>query len=218
MLLQALSQALVRCIPGRGSSIHYDIDRGQFVLMGSKRLANQAFYAIAPHRISHRLGSDRESQARCRQGVQAHCKCEQAIRMAAALFVHAIEIGFATQALRWPEGQLGSRQSPARTALRPRAVCVPWHGGGTAPDDHPSWPSVRESHACACDAGYWVDTCASWKLSWNFARKPMTKKAGRGVRRKAREGTQRPSECQANTVAYVMRKVLRTRPVGRSPA
>lgn len=103
MLLQALSQALVRGVSCRRTRVHYDIDGGQLVLMRAEGFPNQALYAIATHGITDGLGGNRQPKARRRQRIHLHCERKPSIRMAAAFFVNAIEIRFATQSLRWPE-------------------------------------------------------------------------------------------------------------------
>lgn len=126
MFGQAFDQALIGSISRRGTSIHYDIDCGQVVLMGAKGLANQALYAIAAYRVANRLGRNRQSQARCGRRIHPYGQRKESIRMTAAFFVRAIEIRFATQSLRRPEAKLsGGQVRLARTALRPRAACVP---------------------------------------------------------------------------------------------
>jgi hypothetical protein len=99
----ALEAARDRCVVGiarAGASVDDEIDCGQFMLMLTKRLANQALDAIAAHRIPNDAGGDCQSKTgNGRAGVPRKYR-EHAVGRAASITIHAIEFGFLPEALR----------------------------------------------------------------------------------------------------------------------
>ena len=59
MFFQALRKRRVISIASAGARVDYDVHRGQFMLMQTKRFTNQTLDAIATNRIADQASSDR---------------------------------------------------------------------------------------------------------------------------------------------------------------
>jgi hypothetical protein len=99
MFFQALRERRVICVASAGARVDYDVHRGQFMLMQTKRFTNQALDAIATNRIADQASSDRQTQSRMRTAIMPCENGEEIISEAARLFVDAVEFGFLSETL-----------------------------------------------------------------------------------------------------------------------
>src|SRR5688500_10678746 len=99
MFFQALRKRRVVCIASAGARVDYDVHRGQFMLMQTKRFTNQTLDAIATNRIADQASSDRQTQSRMRTAIMPCKDGEEIISEAARVFVDAIEFAFLPETL-----------------------------------------------------------------------------------------------------------------------
>lgn len=78
--------------------------------MSAERFADQPLYAVPADGIADCLCGNGQTQPCCGGRVEAHHERKESIRVTAPFFIHAIEIRFATQALRGCEVQCGRGQ------------------------------------------------------------------------------------------------------------
>lgn len=92
-----------RCIVGIASTctcIDDDVDGRQFMLVMSKRFADQSLQVIAPNGTADDTGRDRQPKARLRTIIASNENREQRIREASRILIDAIEIRFVMESLR----------------------------------------------------------------------------------------------------------------------
>ena len=171
----ARDRRIVRVARG-GARVDYEIHCGQLMLMLAKRFPDQAFDAIAAHRIPHHAGGDRQSKAgNGRAGVTRKYR-EESVGRAARVTIHAIEFRFLPEALRGFERSCGTqarkttdrdRAGGADRAqrLRQSDACDLSRGAVRGPDDPLASPCGRENRGCADDADCSVGKYASCGLS-----------------------------------------------------
>jgi hypothetical protein len=113
MTFEAVHDRCVVRIARAGACIDDEIHCGQLMLMLAKGFPDQAFDAIAAHRIPHDAGGDRQSKAgNARAGVSRKYR-EAGVGRAARVTIHAIEFVFLPEALRGFE-RPGGRQGNLR--------------------------------------------------------------------------------------------------------
>jgi hypothetical protein len=120
--------------------VDHDIDRRQFMLVLSKRFANEPLDAIASHGVADDPRGDRESEARDAAVIAAREDRKRAVGGAARVTIHAIEFGFGLETLRRFERPGGCLQvddrgmRPGGPDFRRSGACALSRGGEQAPD------------------------------------------------------------------------------------
>jgi hypothetical protein len=147
---------------------------GQFGFVAAKKFPEQAFDAIALHRLPQ-APAHRQSQpgAACGRGRQDQSEMARVEPLALGLRPQELsalaepiclgetggpfKVGIRTGAKhrQWLNG-VRRRGSPP---LRRRGACGPWPGGASRPGGRPGCSSVPRTRGCGPGANYWVDKC-----------------------------------------------------------
>jgi hypothetical protein len=169
MTLKATYDRLVVGVASTGAGVDDDVDGGQFMVVMSKRFANQPLQMVASNRTTDDAGRDRQSQSSTGTTVGANEDCEQSIGETSRILVDAIEVRFVMETLRRSErpgerlqetlriGEL-SRANPLVT---PSGAYGPWHGVEPILADPREWPCEHGSRVYADDELCSADKCAS---------------------------------------------------------
>lgn len=166
MTLEAARDRRVVGIAGAGARIDDDVDGGQFMLVVSKRFANQPLQAITSNGAADDSGGNRQPQSRLGAAVAANEDCEQGIGETSRILINAIEIRFGVKTLRRSERPSGSRQVRMRTRpngrrVRPSGACGLSHDGERGLAGPHALPCAHEIRACVCDESCSAGKCAS---------------------------------------------------------
>jgi hypothetical protein len=112
---EAAHNGCVVGVASSGTCVDDDVDRGQLMLVMSKRFADQTLQVIAPHSPADDAGRNRQSQTSMWDIIATNENCEERIGETSRILIDAVEVRFVMEALRRSERPGESLQVTLRT-------------------------------------------------------------------------------------------------------